>query len=341
MRMGIEVDQYNRPLNYWIRMRHPGDARGSPSVADRYERVPAADILHLHIVDRWPQTRGEPWMHTVLRKLDSIDQYSGAELQAAQADAYHFGTIKTTAIDGGPLANNQTEQASDTKPEMQIENGVILDLEPGEEMDYHSPTRPNTALDPFLRYMLREVAAGIGVSYESLSRDYSQSNYSSSRLSLLDDRDRWRTLQQWWIRSFRAPLHEVWLAQAVMARAIPSVSAQSFALDMERYEAVKFKPRGWMWVDPTKEVEAYKEARRAGFISTTDIIAQTGGGTDVEDVIADIQREDAMFEAAGIDRDTEIPEEPVAPAAAPAPAESESEDDTTQAKPARLKVAHG
>ena len=44
------------------------------------------------------------------------------------------------------------------------------------------------------------LAAGCGPSYESLSRDYSQSNYSSSRLSLLDDRDLWRVLQQWWLR---------------------------------------------------------------------------------------------------------------------------------------------
>ncbi|MGA0920517.1 MAG: phage portal protein, partial [Gemmatimonadaceae bacterium] len=33
------------------------------------------------------------------------------------------------------------------------------------------------------------MASGIGVSYESISRDYSQSNYSSSRLALLEDHD--------------------------------------------------------------------------------------------------------------------------------------------------------
>ena len=46
-----------------------------------------------------------------------------------------------------------------------------------------------------MRFMLREIAAGTGVSYESLSRDYSQSNYSSSRLALIDDRDLWRVFQ--------------------------------------------------------------------------------------------------------------------------------------------------
>lgn len=332
VRMGVEIDEFNRPVAYWIRQQHPGDIRQRAGATDRYERVPAADILHVYIADRWPQTRGEPWFHTVLRKLDEMNEYTSLEVQAARGSAAYFATIETPE-ESSPLANTEDETSAKV---MDLEPMTVQELAPGEKLEFHTPNRPNSALDPFMRAMLREVASGIGVSYESLSRDYSQSNYSSSRLSLLDDRDRWRTLQKWWIRSFRERLHEVWLGQAVMARAIPSVSIQAYALDMERFEAVKFKPRGWMWVDPTKEVEAYKEARRAGFISTTDIIAQTGGGTDVEDVISDIKREDAMFEAAGIERDTEIPDEPVAPVAKTAAPEADSGQD--DAKPARAQI---
>jgi lambda family phage portal protein len=329
VRMGVEVDRFGRPLAYWVKTRHPGDlSRHVGSGPDKWERVPADQMIHMYRIDRWPQSRGEPWMHTVLRKLDSIDQYSGAELQAAQADAYHFGTIKTTAIDGGPLANNQTEQATDTKPEMQIENGIILDLEPGEEMDYHSPTRPNAALDPFLRYMLREVASGVGVSYESLSRDYSQSNYSSSRLAMLDDRDLWRVTQQWWLRNFRQPLHETWLQQAVLAGAIPSIGVAAYAADAEKFEMVKFKLRGWSWVDPAKEVAAYKEAEKAGYMSPEDIISQTANGQDIEDVVASIQRSNDLYEAAGIVRDTDVAAANAAAAAKSAPA---SKPDTAPA----------
>ena len=99
MRLGVEVDDFGRAVAYWIRKRHPGDIRTHASALDHYERVPAGEVFHLRTIERWPQTRGVPWMHTVLRKLDSIDQYSGAELQAAQADATQFGTIETTAPD--------------------------------------------------------------------------------------------------------------------------------------------------------------------------------------------------------------------------------------------------
>ena len=341
VRMGVEVDTFGRPLAYWVRTRHPGDlTRHTGQGPDKFERVPAEQIIHLYRIDRWPQTRGEPWLHTVLRKLDSIDQYSSAELQAAQADAYNFGVIHTSNPEGmGALANNQAEQgAGAAKPEMQIESGVVLELEPGEEMSYHQPSRPNTALDPFLRYMLREVAAGVGVSYESISRDYSQSNYSSSRLALLDDRDLWRVMQQWWLRNFRMPLHEAWLSQAVLAGAVPTIQVAQYAAEPSKFEAVKFKPRGWSWVDPTKEVAAYKEAEKAGYISAEDIISQTANGMDIEDVVQSIERSRELYASAGIVRDTDVAAtnaaaaakgaQASAPAAAPPP---EPDDDETQA----------
>ena len=223
---------------------------------------------------------------------------------------------------------------------MDIEPLTIQELKPGEELEFHTPNRPNSALDPFMRHMLREVASGCGVSYESLSRDYSQSNYSSSRLSLLDDRDTWKVLQQWWVRNFRRPLHRVWLQQAVLSRAIQSVPASAYAADTSRYEAVLFKPRGWSWVDPTKEVAAYKEAVKAGFITVTDVIAATAGGQDIEDVIATRERELRMFKDAGIEVDTTVVPEPVA--APPAAATPKPEDEDEDAPSARvLSLAKG
>jgi lambda family phage portal protein len=265
VKMGIEVDRFGRPLAYWIRSRHPGDLQFLHGEINKVERVPAEQIMHLRLVDRWPQTRGEPWLHAVARKLNDMDGYSEAELVAARAAASYVFTIKTPEPDT-PLANQAadgTTAGADVAKEIVVEAGMGLRLAPGEEWETHSPNRPNTALDPFMRYMLREVAAGTGVSYESLSRDYSQSNYSSSRLALLDDRDLWKMLQQWFIRNFREPLHREWLRAAVLAGAIPGIGLAEYALDAAKFEAARFKPRGWSWIDPTKEVAAAKEAIKA------------------------------------------------------------------------------
>lgn len=334
VRLGVEVDTFGRPLAYWIRERHPGELRNTVDATVRLERVPASEIIHLRTLDRWPQTRGEPWLHAVIAKLDNMDEYSAAELTAARMGANFFATLESDS--DSPLST--TSEASTGAREMNIEPGVIEQLDPGEKLAFHTPNRPNVALDPFLRYMLREVAAGVGCSYESLSRDYSQSNYSSSRLALLDDRDLWRVLQQWWARSFRQPLFEQWLQAAVLSRAIKSITVEAYALDPEKFHAVTWKFRGWSWVDPVKEVGAYKEAIRAGLTSATRVIAMTADGADIEDIIAERKREDELFDAAGIEVDT-APEEPqsvAAPARTPADPESDAEGDDQSDKPARV-----
>lgn len=353
VRMGVEADSFGRPAAYWVRKYHPGDIRFKVSVVDQFERVPAADMFHLRIIDRWPQTRGEPWMHAVARKLNDMDGYSEAEITAARGAASYLATIKSPES-----AASFGEEQPDGSVQEPLEPGMVKHLLPGEEFNFVSPNRPNSALDPFMRYMLREVAAGIGVSYESLSRDYGQSNYSSSRLALLDDRDCWRELQMWFIRTFRLRLHKEWLQAAALSRVISAVDVQQYAEDAEKFECALFRPRGWSWVDPTKEVAAYKEAVRAGFMTVTDVINQTNNGMDLQDVMEARADELEYMESLGLTFDTspelyvpaetgglmiqgesgaEQVKEPAAMAAKPAVEQPDhaNSDDSEAAKPAR------
>lgn len=330
VRMGIEVDGFYRPIAYWIRERHQGEFRLGASMSDRYERVPADQIWHLKITDRWPQTRGEPWLHAVIRKLQDMDGYSEAEIVAARGAANYMASVESDDPET-PLGGTETSAPASGEREIEIAPGIVVRLAPGEKMNFHSPSRPNTAIDPFMRYMLREVAAGIGTSYESLSRDYSQSNYSSSRLALLDDRDLWRYFQAWFIRSFRQPLHCEWLQQAVLSRALSVIPVEAYAVDAGRYEMVRFKPRGWSWIDPTKEVEAYIKAVRAGFITTADVIAKTGDGADLEDVLEGREQELKMMKEKGLVFDTD-PGREAKPKPDPKPPDGD-DDDTEKDNP--------
>lgn len=302
--MGIEQDAFGRPINYLIKSRYPGDHdTGFYRGSDFIEVVPASLIIHLRLIDRWPQTRGEPWLHAAARKLTEMDAYTEAEVVAARGAANYMGSIETEDPDS-PLAGGPDERGEQRNIEM--EPGVFVRPAPGESVNFYSPNRPNTALDPFMRYMIREFAAGANVSYESVSRDYSQSNFSSSRLALLDDRDLWRMLQQWFIRSFRNPIHKEWLQQAVLSRSIPGIRIDEYALAPQKFSAVMFKPRGWGWIDPEKEVDAYFKAVKYGFTTVTNVISQTGDGRDVEDVLRERERELKMMD----DRDLEFESSP-------------------------------
>ena len=352
IRLGIEVNGFGAPQAYYLRTLHPGDLRFATTEIGAIERVSAADIIHLRIIERWPQTRAMPWMHASGRKFQDMDGLTEAEITAARGAACYMGFIESPSGENDEWGTKQEDGSS----QVELEPAIIEKLRAGEKFNFAAPNRPNTHLDPFMRMMLREVAAGTGCSYESLSRDYSQSNYSSSRLALMDDRDLWRMLQMWFIRSFRKRLHDVWLERAVLAGAITKVSLAQYAIKPEKFEAVRFKPRGWSWIDPTKEVEAYEKAIRNGFTTVSAVIGATGDGRDLEDVLKERQYELKAMKAAGLIFDTDPSTvetaamknpKPVAQAAPPKkpdaadPADPEDPEDPEDAADAAVKTAEG
>jgi lambda family phage portal protein len=324
IRMGVEVDQFGRPIAYYIRRRHPGELRFAINMTpDEIERVPADQIIHLAFGDRWPQTRGEPWMSAVIRTARDMAGYIQAEIQRARAQASVPWTIETAQG-----VESFGELQSDGSAQMRVEPGVAKRLNPGEKMNVPNIGSPNPQVEPFMRYLLRDFASGLGVSYASLSADYSQGNYSSSRLALLDDRDVWRAFQAWFLCSFRGPIHREWMQQAVLAGAFKTFSVESWALDRRKYEAVRFRPRGWGWVDPTKEVEAFKEAVRCGFMTLQDVVSQSGA--DIEEIFDQRAKEIGLAEEAGLVLDTDPANEiKAAEAAKPDdPPDDDTDDDT-------------
>ncbi len=333
VRMGIETDAYHRPLAYWLRSTHPGDLRLTPEQTTKIERVPAEDIFHLRIIERWPSTRAMPWMHAAARKLNDMDGLTEAEITAARAAACYMGIIESPE----GQSNYGDEQANGSR-EVALEPATVETLAAGEKFNFVAPNRPNAQLDPFMRMMLREVAAGIGCSYESLSRDYSQSNYSSSRLALLDDRDLWKVLQLWVIRSFLQQFHKRWVQAAVLSRTIPSISPEMYALNMPKYEKAMFKPRGWGWIDPTKEVEAYSLAIEQGFTTVTHVIAQTGDGRDIEDVLKERAQELKLAEKYGVELPVYAKPEPPLPPNAKPPTEDDGADPAVKAAEKMLQA---
>lgn len=272
VRMGVEIDRWGRPVAYYFMKGHPGDYAFGISQTD-LERVPAREVIHLFIANRFPQTRGVPWLHTAINRLRDMGGYTEAEVVAARASANIAGFIRSEADD----APEDKEGAI-----FQVKPGAFVHLAPGEDISAFNPNRPTNSLEPFMRFMIREVAAGIGVSYESLSRDYSQSNYSSSRLSLLDDRVTWRILQGWLVTNFLQEVYREWLDLAVLCG---ELRFKDYETNPRKYRQARFRAPGWSWIDPTKEVQAYKEAVKAGFMTLSDVIAQTGQGADFDDTL--------------------------------------------------------
>lgn len=274
IRMGVEMDEWHRPNAYWCWPVHPGDYQFATFSPSAFIRIPAEDMIHLYLVDRWPQSRGVPWFHAAMKRLNNMAGYEESEIVAARGSAAIMGFITSPETPSG-------DDVEGGKKVDDMEPGQLRHLLPGETFTGFNPARPNATMEPFLRLMLRGVASAIGMSYETLSRDYSNTNYSSARAAQMEDRDLWKVLQAWFAGQFRKRVHREFMQQAVLAG---QISIPDFYQNEQKYVRAHFKPRGWSWIDPTKEVNAYQVAVRSGFMTVGDVIAQTNNGRDANDV---------------------------------------------------------
>ena len=82
-----------------------------------------------------------------------------------------------------------------------------------------------------------------------------------------------------------------------------ALSLPSYEVNPGRYRAIKWCPRAYGYVDPQKEVAAYKDAVRCGFKTLSDVVAEQGG--DLDDLLKQRQAELAMLDEMNIVLDTD------------------------------------
>jgi lambda family phage portal protein len=155
-------------------------------------------------------------------------------------------------------------------------------LPPGTEVTFSQPGQGLSQAVEFLKAQLREIAAGAGLTYEQVSADLSDTNYSSARVGLLQQRRRAEMLQRTVIEArLLRPLWRRWIDGKALAGEIPADEA-ALAL----YRDVKFVAPGWVWIDPLKEVNGDVAAIAAGLKSRAEVVASRG--RDIEELDEEI-----------------------------------------------------
>ena len=144
-----------------------------------------------------------------------------------------------------------------------------------------------------MRVQLHAIAAGVGLTYELLTGDLSQVNYSSIRAGLLEFRRRMEALQwQLLVPGLCRPVWQRFVATSQAIGALPDgvIDAEWTA---PRFEAV----------DPLKDIQADILAVRAGLMTLKEAIARQG--YDPAQVLAEIGETNAALDALGIVLDTD------------------------------------
>jgi len=249
---GIVIDRQGRRKGYWLYKNHPNE------FGNESEFVPAADIIHVYEVERTGQIRGVPMSCGVMLRLKDLDDYEFTERIRSKVAASYSVFVTDDTVDGeNAPAGPQLEK---------IEPGAIEYLPPGKKIEVAQP--PTTAgFGEFVKNNLRGISAGLGTSYESLTNDYSNVNFSSGRMGWLESQRNVERLQ--WnlmIARFCDKVYPWFIEAAQLAGHIP------FAVSPE----VTWTPPRREMIDPLKEIQAIKFQLRAGIISWQTVVRMFG-----------------------------------------------------------------
>jgi lambda family phage portal protein len=258
-------------------------------------RVPADQILHLGIIERFNQPRFVPWVHASMTRLNNIGAYEEAEIIGSRIGASDMGWYVP-----GPEATDESIRAyvGDEKDASgnlirNVEPGVMGIIPQGWDVKQFDPKHPAGNFSPFMKSALRGVASGMLVSYNSLANDLEGVNYSSLRSGALEERDSWKVLQAWFIVNYKRPVFERWLRWSLLTGKV-NLPVSKF----QQFNKPKFQPRVWAWVDPVKDMEANIAALDNLLTTRTDIAAEQGD--DFEEILIRRQEEERLMKKYGV-----------------------------------------
>lgn len=238
------------------------------------DRVPADDVIHVFRLDRIGQADGVPWSAPAIIRLKDLDEYEDAELIRQKIASCFVGFVHDI-------------EAPDTDPSTQdkldidrVEPGLLETLPPGKTVTFGSPP-PAQNYGPHTQQTLRSIAAGWGITYESLTGDYSQVNFSSGRMGGLEMAKNTRQGQNHMMIPLMCKGVWRWFNEAAIISGIA-----------KNMIPATWTPPARDMIDPVKETEAIKAQVRCGLKSLSEAISERGSDpTVVMQQIADDNKE--------------------------------------------------
>jgi lambda family phage portal protein len=304
---GVERDAFGRATAFYFRDHVDllGHYAGTP------RRVPASEIIHGYWVEGPGQVRGFPDAVGALIALHMLDKVSEAEVTAVRLAACKMGFYQNEAGTGVAVLGDSKEGADLVS---EAEPGVFQILPNGVQFKDFDPKHPTANYRDFVKTQLREVAAGLRLSYNDFANDLEGVNFSSIRGGVLAERDSWMVQQGWLVEHLCRPVFAAWLEMFLL-------SGQSM-LPMSKYDkfhADTWIPRRWQWVDPLKDAEANKVMREQNWKSDQQIVSEQGN--DLDEVLEQIESDQETKKELGI-----ASPPPAAPQLTPAPNDKDGEE---------------
>ena len=304
---GVEVTKSGEVAAYWVCNHHPWETGSEPT---EYARVQAVSpktglplVLHVMESERPDQHRGVPYLAQAIEPLLQMRRYTNAELDAAVIQASFSAFVKTSDPTDNPfnevgsgVPGDTASNLSDDENEYELGPGTINFMDPGEDVTFADPSRPNSGFEGFIKAMATQVGAALEIPRDLLLKEFN-SSYSASRAALLEAWKAFRMRRSWLVSDFCRPVWELFVSEAV---ASGRLEAPGFFTDPVRRAA--YLRCEWIGpsqgqLDPTKEINAELTAVSAG-ITTREAAAERINGSDWDDNVRRLARENEALASA-------------------------------------------
>lgn len=283
---GVEFDLLGNRVAYWLFPDHPGDVvMGYSRAGFQSHRVSADSILHIYRKKR-QQVRGVPWLAPVIITMRDLDEYNEAEIVRKKIEAC-FASFITQEEGPDQIAVGQTETENNQIVET-MEPGMIKYLRTGEDVKFAVPSGTGQGYRDFMRDVQTKTAVGIGLTYEQLTGDLSNVNYSSYRAGMLSfrtkmDQFRWLCFIPMFCRPIRG-----WFIDTAFAAGL--IAARDYA--------TQWSPPRYGSVDPEKDANATRANIRQGVKTWPQAVGEEG--YDPDEQIEEIRETNRKLDEAGI-----------------------------------------
>lgn len=293
IRMGVEVNNFMRPVAYWMYSGHPNET-GTHKIV----RVPAEEVYHVYVSDEINASRGYTPLAPVLFDLRMLEGYASAEVIGARLISSIMGFIKNPlnmqyegADDPADGIDENGEAKRSSGVAFTAEPGIWRELAPGQEPVSFNPQRPNGNFSDFSTKIERRAASGLDVSYHSLASDYERVSYGSARVGMVEERENWEDLQEMFTEKLVELVYGDWMQMASL-KVLDLPRPWKECLDAEVHG------RSWDWIDPLKDMQAAVLSVENGFNTRTAILAKQG--KSFEEVMEQLATEKEKIDELGL-----------------------------------------
>ncbi len=177
----------------------------------------------------------------------------------------------------------------------------IPHLFPGDDLKLQTAQDSDNGFSALEQALLRYIAAGLGVSYEQLSRDYSKVSYSSARASANESWRYFMGRRKFIASRLATQMFSCWLEEALLRGIIrPPRARFDFYQARSAWSRAEWIGAGRMAIDGLKEVQESVMRIEAGLSTYEKELALMG--EDYQDIFRQQVRESAERQKAGLSR---------------------------------------